>query len=108
MRQHRSGQKIGMRFCTPFLSKNRITYSAFILVLIAMPGNTIPVMGLGVMIAILTDTAFMTPSANPSCPLIFGSGYITMGEGVKYGGIMVALSFIVAITLIWPLACLVF
>lgn len=83
-------------------------YSAFIPVLLAMPGNTVSIMGLGVMIAILADTAFMTPSANPSSPLIFGSGNITMRDGMSYGGLMVIASYIVCAIAIWPLAQLVF
>ncbi len=83
-------------------------YSAFIPVLLAMPGNTVSIMGLGVMIAILADTAFMTPSANPASPLIFGSGNITMRDGMVYGGLMMVASYIVCLVAIWPLAQVVF
>lgn len=85
-----------------------LVYSAFVPVIMAIPNNNIPILGLTVLIAIMSNVAFMTPSANPTAPLVFGPGYVSLGEGMKYGAIMVAASYIVCMAVIWPLTQLVF
>jgi sodium-dependent dicarboxylate transporter 2/3/5 len=77
-------------------------------VLLAASGNVALVTVLGVLTAMVANTAFLTPSSSAAAPILFGSNNFTVIDGVKFGIVPVLYSIVVIIVLILPLARLVF
>ena len=70
-------------------------------------GSSISVIGFGVLVSFVAQTAFMTPSSCAPAPLIYSSGYVTTSDGAKYGFPLVLMSLLVASFIVFPFAQLI-
>lgn len=86
-----------------------ILWFTFLPVLLSLNvyGEVINIMAFGVILSLTINIAFVLPSSQVCAPMAFGSGYLEVKHGVKYGMPVVIAIYFVMMLLCWPLALLV-